>query len=85
MKRLIQLFVLQFTSYFLIVANTRTISKGSYWGTAMTDIFISAQGFLAIKIITGGDKKDWQGTLAYAAGGACGSVVSLYLMRRLGL
>jgi len=77
-------FTTQFLSYFLFVANTRAFTQGSYTWTWVTDTLLAGQAFILAKLMI--DKKEGRGLWAgigYVLGGPVGSLLSIYVTKRL--
>lgn len=82
MKRFWFWFAMEFLSYALIVANGRAYVQGHYFWTVLTDLSISAQGFiLSKKFIADKDSLDWIAMAGYVLGGASGSVFSIFITK----
>lgn len=71
-------------SFFVIVANTRALAQGSYAWTAVTDTLFSAQSFVLAKLmIDDKNARSWAAGLGMTVGGTCGSLLSIYVTKRL--
>ncbi len=74
------LFFGQGLSYMLIVINVRAAAKSKYLMTAGTDFLIGILGYALIQRIV--DAHTWHEALSYATGGACGSVLAIWITKR---
>jgi hypothetical protein len=78
------MFITECISFFIIVANTRAFTQGSYLWTAITDTFFSAQAFFMMKLMA--DNKEartfWAG-LGCTIGGTVGSLLSIYVTKHI--
>lgn len=71
-------------SFFVIVANTRALAQGSYTWTALTDTLFSAQAFVIAKLmIDDKNGRTWAAGLGMTFGGTCGSLLSIFVTKRL--
>jgi hypothetical protein len=77
-------FFSQLVSYFLLAANFRAIAKGYYLYTASTDLLIAFQGIVVTKLMIEDKRsRDWVVVGAYTLGGAFGSLLSIWLTKKL--
>lgn len=79
----------QFLSYFLIVANTRAYTQGTYIWTAITDALFASQSWIVgllwaqIAVEKSEDNsKGWAG-VGYVIGGTLGSLASIFVTKLL--
>lgn len=79
MKVAIQLFLLQFVSFFIIVANTRAYTQGRYLWTAVTDMAFGLINFTIVQKVA--TARTWPQRLGYASGGMVGALVGIYLTK----
>src|ERR1700728_4026507 len=82
--QLLFFFTLQFIAYFMFVANTRAFTQANYGWTWITDTWLAAQSFAISKLMI--DQKEGRGLWAgigYTLGGPIGSLLSIYLTKRL--
>lgn len=78
------LFVAEFISFFIIVANTRAFTHDSYFWTAITDTLFSLQSFAMVKLMMDDAKaRSWWAGAGATLGGTCGSLLSIYVTRKL--
>ena len=79
------MFIAELVSFFIIVANTRAFTHGSYTWTAVTDSLFSAQTFAMSKIMIDNPegRSLWSG-IGYTLGGTCGSLLAILVTSRLG-
>jgi hypothetical protein len=74
----------QCLSYFLVVANTRAYTQGIYVWTGVTDGLFAAQNFVMLRVIANDAKATgWWAGAGYTTGGVAGSLLSIYITRRL--
>lgn len=78
MRLALQLFGLQFVSYFLIVANTRAYTQGNYTATAITDLLFAAQNYASIRLMVSKEPQNTKAFFGYVMGGTCGSLLSIW-------
>jgi hypothetical protein len=74
-------FLMELTSFFVIVFNMRAVAAGLKVATVLSDMVFSAQNFYVIKRVADCDTK--AAFFGYTIGGAAGSLVSLYATRWL--
>jgi hypothetical protein len=77
-------FATQFFSYFIIVANTRAFTEGSYRWTFITDSFFITQSFFVGKWMI--ETKSARGIPAYFGfllGGTLGSLAAIFTTKHL--
>lgn len=77
----LKLFLLNFTSFFIIVANTRAYTQGFYMWTAVTDLMFCAMAFTITKKVSE-SKTKWD-HLGYVLGGTIGAQASIYITKIL--
>lgn len=78
------MFVTELISFFIIVANTRAFTQGNYVWTAITDTIFSAQGFVMFKLMADNkEARTWWAGLGCTLGGTCGSLLSIWVTKRL--
>jgi hypothetical protein len=78
------LFITELVSFFIIVANTRAYTQGLYGWTIVTDTFFSAQSFVMFKIMADDPRaRSWWAGLGCTLGGSCGSVLAIWVTKRL--
>lgn len=78
-------FVAEFISFFIIVANTRAYTKGSYTWTAITDGMFTSQAFIMTKImVDDSNARSWWAGAGYTVGGTCGSLLAIFVTSHLG-
>ena len=83
--RLSILFASQLVSYFVLTANFRAIAHGLYFWTALTDLWITFQGMLLTKLLIEDERtRSWLSIAAFAVGGACGSLLSIWATKQFG-
>lgn len=73
-----------FFTYFILVANTRAFTQGSYLWTAITDTAFTAQSFLVAKLMI--DDADGRSLYAGAGstiGGTLGSLFAIWCTKHL--
>lgn len=79
------MFVAELISFFIIVANTRAYTHGSYLWTAITDTLFSAQAFVMGKLMMDDPKaRSWWAGLGCTLGGTCGSLLAIFVTSILG-
>lgn len=77
------LFVAEFFSFFIIVANTRAFTHDSYLWTAITDTLFSLQSFAMAKLMMDDARaRTWAAGLGATLGGTCGSLLSIFVTKR---
>jgi hypothetical protein len=77
-------FVVEFISFFIIVANTRALAQGSYLWTGVTDFGFGIQAFAIGKLmIDNKECRTWAFGLGSTAGGTCGSLFSIFITKHL--
>ena len=81
MKSTVKLFVLNFVSFFIIVANTRAYTQGNYIYTAVTDLIFCALNFTIVKSVA--ESKTIADRVGYALGGTIGALVAIYVTKIL--
>jgi hypothetical protein len=74
------MFVAEFVSFFIIVANTRAFTHSNYGWTAITDGAFSLQNFIMMKLMVDDEKARsfWAG-LGYTMGGMLGSLLAIFV------
>ncbi len=78
------MFITEFISFFIIVANTRAFTQGNYFWTAATDTLFSAQGFVMFKLmIDQKEARSWWSGAGCTLGGTCGSLFSIWVTKHL--
>lgn len=76
-------FVAEFVCFLIVVANTTAYTHGLYAATFITDMFFSAQYFLMAKYMTEHQEvRSWSSGLGFTLGGACGSLVGIFISKR---
>lgn len=74
------MFVAEFISFFIIVANTRAYTHGNYLWTIITDTLFSIQSFAMTKImIDDPQARSWWAGLGYTLGGTLGSCAAIFV------
>jgi len=73
------LFIAQLLNFLFTVVNIRALNRSKVLLTMVTDFAICVGGFLIVKVIA--EAKDWTEAISYAAGGACGSALAIYLTK----
>lgn len=75
--------VAEFISYFVIVANTRAFTQGSYLWTAVTDSLFTMQAFVVAKLMIDdpNGRSFWAGA-GCTIGGTLGSLCSIYVTKK---
>lgn len=77
-------FASEAVSFFFIAANFRAVAQGLYVWTALTDMALVFQGMLVTKLMFEDERsRDWTSIAGFTFGGACGSVLSIYVTRHL--
>lgn len=77
-------FVAEFALFFILVANTRAIMKGTYFWIAITETLIGTQGFVLGRLsITKDEFRSWPFGLGSIVGGTCGSLFSVFITKHL--
>jgi hypothetical protein len=74
-------FGIQALAYFLITINTRAVALAKYLWTALSDMAISATGFLTVSLIA--SPHGYSALAGYCLGGAFGSVVAIRMTKWL--
>lgn len=83
-KRFAIFFASQMISFFIICANFRALAQGLYCWTAFTDTLIVFQNMMMAKIfIEDANARDKWSIAGATIGGACGSVLSIYVTKHL--
>lgn len=78
------MFISQFISFFVIVANIRAFTRDLYGWTALTDGLIVAQNFAVAKLMMQDEKaRTWWAGAGATVGGVCGSLCSIWVTKRL--
>jgi hypothetical protein len=73
-----------FICFFVLVANTRAFTQGSYFWTAITDTMFSLQGALVAKFtIEDKDGRSWAAIAGTTIGGTLGSLTSIWCTKHL--
>lgn len=71
-------------SFFFIASNFRALAQGLYFWTALTDMTLVFQGMIITKLMIDDQKaRDWLAIIAFTLGGACGSLLSIYVTKHL--
>jgi hypothetical protein len=79
------MFVAQLVSFFIIVANTRAFTHGSYGWTTVTDTMFSAQAFCLGKLMMEDPNgRTWWSGLGMTIGGTIGSLLAIFVTKHLG-
>jgi hypothetical protein len=77
-------FILELVSFFICVANTRAFTQGSYFWTAVTDIFFGMQTFTVAKFtIDSPYCRTWWAGLGEIFGGTIGSLIAIWVTKHL--
>jgi hypothetical protein len=76
-------FGVQFLNYAVVTWNLRALVLGWYVSMCISDALISIIGFTIIKKISGNESRTAVGMAGYAIGGACGSLFSVFLTKRI--
>lgn len=72
----------EFICYFIIVANTRAFTAGSYKWTAITDMAFTSQQFaLGVVMIDDKDSRTFWSGLGCVLGGCAGSLLSIWVTK----
>ena len=72
----------EFISYFIIVANTRAFTAGSYKWAAITDMAFTAQGFaLGVIMIDDPDSRTFWSGAGCVVGGCAGTLASMWVTK----
>lgn len=72
----------EFVSFFIIVANSRSIAQGNYLWTGVTDTFFNLQAFVIMKLaIEDPNGRTWAAGLGATVGGTIGSLVSIWVTK----
>jgi hypothetical protein len=74
-------FGVQFLSYAIICWNWRAIAQGRYASIFVSDMIFAGVNFLLIKRVS--EAKSKAALAGYVLGGACGSLVSVWITRKL--
>jgi hypothetical protein len=74
-------FFAQCLSYGLIAWNTRAIAQAWYGSIVVSDMLYAGYNFIMIKKVV--DEKSKAGFAGYVLGGACGTLISVYLTKRI--
>lgn len=83
-KRFLIFFTSQLISFFVIAANFRALAIGLYAWTALTDTLIVFQNMMMAKIfIENQNARDKWSIAGATIGGACGSVLSIYVTKHV--
>jgi hypothetical protein len=78
-------FCAEFLSFFIVVANTRAYTHGSYFWTAITDTLWSMQNFMMMKLMIDDPAgRSWWMGIGYTIGGTLGSLVAIAVTSHLG-
>jgi hypothetical protein len=82
--RFVFFFASELFSFFFIASNFRALAKGLYFWTAITDMTLVFQGMLITKLMIEDEKsRDWVSIIAFTVGGACGSLLSIWVTKHL--
>lgn len=74
------MFVAEFISFFIIVANTRAYTHGNYTWTVVTDTLFSLQSFCMSKLMIDDPKaRTWWAGLGFTLGGTLGSCAAIFV------
>jgi hypothetical protein len=73
----LQLFVIQFSAYFILTLNYRAIATINYVGTLVTDLIVAALAFSSIKRVAAATTSEDR--VGYVLGGTAGALVALWL------
>lgn len=75
-------FASEAVSFFIITANMRAVTLGLYFWTALTDMILVFQGMVITKLMFDDERsRDWISIAGFTFGGACGSVLSIYVTK----
>lgn len=76
---------IELVACFILVWNTRAISKGSYPGTGVSEFIFSFNAFTVFKLLLDDPNgRSWASGFGGATGAAVGALLSLYLTKMLG-
>jgi hypothetical protein len=82
--RALLFFTIQLVSFFVLACNFRALAKGLYFWTALTDTVIVVQNMIVAKLMIENEKmRDWLAITAFSVGGACGSLLSIFVTKRV--
>lgn len=77
-------FASEAVSFFFIAANFRAVALGLYFWTGITDMLLVFQGMMITRLMFDDERsRDWLSIAAFTLGGACGSVLSIYVTKHL--
>ena len=74
----LELFVIQFSVYFILTLNYRAIATINYAGTFVTDLIVAALSFTSIRRVAAVTTTA-EDRVGYMLGGGCGALVALWL------
>lgn len=78
------LFGTELLAFFTIACNFRALSQGLYGWTALTDCWLVAQNMVITKLMFDDEKtRDWWSIASFSLGGACGSVLSIWVTKHI--
>lgn len=84
LSRFAILFGTECLAFFIICTNMRAVSQGLYFWTAITDMWLVAQSMIITKLMFDDEKaRDWFSIVAYSTGGACGSIISIWMTKHV--
>lgn len=79
-KEFMIMFMIQTTSYGLLVINMRAVAQAHYFFSAISDFAIATLGYFVIKRIAHSDNTLHQ-WLGYALGGVVGSLLGIWISK----
>jgi hypothetical protein len=79
------LFFVQLFQYCIVCISYIALNKGSYVWTFATDIICGLNSFFIIRKIATTETKNTLGLVGYVLGGATGSVLAIWLTKRIGV
>lgn len=78
------LFAVQFLGYCIVCISYIALAKGSYLITFCTDITCGLNSYFVIRRISASaDNKNPLGLVGYTLGGACGSMLAIWISKTL--
>jgi hypothetical protein len=83
-KRFLLFFIVELIAFFVIACNFRALAQGLYFWTAVTDALLIFQGMMITKLMFDDERsRDWNSIAAFSCGGACGSLLSIWVTKHL--
>lgn len=74
----------ELVSFFFIASNFRALAQGLYAWTAFTDMFLVFQAAVISKLMIEDERcRGWLAIMGFTLGGACGSVLSIWVTKHL--